>query len=395
MLHVVLVLSLLFAFINGFHDGCNVFATAVASRSISPQKALLIAFVCEFIFPLAAGTAVASTIGNVLNQEMILGAQANYALLVFLSTLLGSMIWNVITWIVALPSSSSHALVGGLVGTAIVKVGPEAVIGAGLRKAALFIVVSPTLGMILGFILMSISVRILHNARPRRVTSWTRILQLVSSACYSLSHGLNDAQKTMGIIAVLLVSMQPRIPELQNTPHWFMPTQDMETVPLWIILSAHTAIALGTLSGGWRIVKTMGMRLTHLNPLGGFCAESAGALTIIGASIAGIPVSTTHTITGAIVGVGSSRRWSAVRWGLTVRIVWAWILTIPCTAILAGAVYYLVATIIPVLPTAGQAFVGLLAAIAGFYSLVAWLRSRKVTPVIALSAADAPAIHSQ
>ncbi|NMC83532.1 MAG: inorganic phosphate transporter [Armatimonadetes bacterium] len=386
---LVIVLALVFDYSNGFHDSANSIATVVATRVLRPGQAVLWAAFFNFIAAFTFEPAVAKTIGKGIIDPTIVDVN------VILAAVAGAILWNIATWYFGLPSSSSHALVGGLVGTAIVKVGPEAVIGAGLRKAALFIVVSPTLGMILGFILMSISVRILHNARPRRVTSWTRILQLVSSACYSLSHGLNDAQKTMGIIAVLLVSMQPRIPELQNTPHWFMPTQDMETVPLWIILSAHTAIALGTLSGGWRIVKTMGMRLTHLNPLGGFCAESAGALTIIGASIAGIPVSTTHTITGAIVGVGSSRRWSAVRWGLTVRIVWAWILTIPCTAILAGAVYYLVATIIPVLPTAGQAFVGLLAAIAGFYSLVAWLRSRKVTPVIALSAADAPAIHSQ
>lgn len=386
---LVIVLALVFDYSNGFHDSANSIATVVATRVLRPSQAVVWAAFFNFIAAFTFEPAVAKTIGKGIIDPSIVDVN------VILAAVAGAILWNIATWYFGLPSSSSHALVGGLVGTALVKVGPQAVIGSGLEKAALFIVVSPTLGLILGFILMSLSVRALHNAKPGRVTYWTRILQLLSSACYSLSHGLNDAQKTMGIIAVLLVSMQPRIPELQNAPHWFIPTRDMETVPLWIILSAHTAIALGTLSGGWRIVKTMGMRLTHLNPLGGFCAETAGAVTIIGASIAGIPVSTTHTITGAIVGVGSSRRWSAVRWGLTFRIVWAWILTIPCTAFLAGAVYFLVARVLPALPPAGQVFAAFLAAIAGVYALTAWIRSRRVKSVVRSSLGANMAIPPQ
>lgn len=368
---LVIVLTLVFDYSNGFHDSANSIATIVATRVLRPTQAVFWAAFFNFIAAFTFEPAVAKTIGKGIVDPSVVDVY------LILAAVAGAIGWNVITWYLGLPSSSSHALVGGLVGAALAKAGPSVVIGSGLEKASLFIVVSPTIGVILGFFLMSLSTRLLHNARPGPVNRWTRILQLFSSACYSLSHGLNDAQKTMGIIAILLVSMAPRVPELQHMPAWFMPPENLHYVPLWIILAAHTAIAMGTLSGGWRIVKTMGMRLTHLSPLGGFCAETAGAITIIGASVAGIPVSTTHTITGAIVGVGSSRRWSAVRWGVTFRIIWAWILTIPCAALLAGLVYIAVARVIPVLPLMGQVVVGILGAAVLLHAAITWMRSAR------------------
>jgi PiT family inorganic phosphate transporter len=373
---LIILLALVFDYSNGFHDSANAIATIVATRVLKPSQAVLWAAFFNFIAAFTFEPAVAKTIGKGIINPAIVDVN------IILAALVGAIGWNIITWYFGLPSSSSHALVGGLVGAALAKIGPQAVVAAGLRKAALFIVLSPTIGMVLGVILMSIALRLLRNARPGPTNYWTRRLQLLSSACYSLGHGLNDAQKTMGIIAVLLVSTRPHIPALQHAPHWLMPSLDMEHVPLWIILSAHTAIALGTLSGGWRIVKTMGMRLTELSPLGGVCAETAGALTLIGTSIAGIPVSTTHTITGAIVGVGSSRRWSAVRWGLTFKIVWAWILTIPCAALISGTAYLIVARLIPVLPMALQVLLGLSVVAAVLYSGVVWLRhARTAAPV--------------
>lgn len=368
---LVILLALAFDYSNGFHDSANSIATVVATRVLRPGQAVLWAAFFNFIAAFTFAPSVAKTIGKGIVNPSIVDVN------IILAAVVGAILWNIATWYLGLPSSSSHALVGGLVGAALVKVGPQAVIGSGLEKAALFIIVSPAIGMTIGFTLMSLSTRALHNAQPGPVNHWTRLLQLLSSACYSLSHGLNDAQKTMGIIAILLISMQPQIPELQHAPHWLMPPRDLHYVPLWIILSAHTAIALGTLSGGWRIVKTMGMRITQLTPLGGVCAETAGAITIIGASIAGIPVSTTHTITGAIVGVGSSRRLSAVRWGITYRIVWAWILTIPCAALLSGATYFFVARLLPQLPKNGQVLIGLVIAGALLYALVGWLLSNR------------------
>lgn len=366
---LVILLALAFDYSNGFHDSANAIATVVATRVLRPGQAVVWAAFFNFVAAFTFAPAVAKTIGKGIVDPTIVDVN------IILAAVVGAILWNIATWYLGLPSSSSHALVGGLVGAALVKVGPEAVIGSGLEKAALFIIVSPIIGLIIGYILMSLSMRALRNAQPGPVNHWTRLLQLLSSACYSLSHGLNDAQKTMGIIAILLISMQPQIPALRHAPHWLMPPRDLHYVPLWIILSAHTAIALGTLSGGWRIVKTMGMRITQLTPLGGVCAETAGAITIIGASIAGIPVSTTHTITGAIVGVGSSRRWSAVRWGLTFNILWAWVLTIPCAAFMSGATYYIVARLIPQLPKVGQILVGLAVLAALFLGLRAWLVS--------------------
>jgi PiT family inorganic phosphate transporter len=244
-------------------------------------------------------------------------------------------------------------------------------------RTASFIVLSPLLGMTLGIVLMTVALWTLRNASPGPVNSWSRKLQLLSSGFYSLGHGMNDAQKTMGIIAVLLVSMRDQVPELRNAPAWIMPSSNLEHLPWWIILSAHAAIAAGTLSGGWRIVKTMGMRITELQPIGGVCAETAGALTLIGTALAGIPVSTTHTITGAIVGVGASRRLSAVRWGVASRIVWAWIITIPAAATMAAVVYAIVGRVWPVLPPVGQSLLGLLVAGALLYAFMSWLRASR------------------
>jgi PiT family inorganic phosphate transporter len=242
--------------------------------------------------------------------------------LVILAALLGAITWNLITWYGGIPSSSSHALIGGLAGAAVAKAGTSSLVVGGLAKTALFIVLAPIIGMTLGFGLMVGVMWIFRTASPSRVDRLFRRLQLLSAALYSLGHGTNDAQKTMGIIAGLLFATGRLGPEFH--------------VPFWIVLAAHAAMGLGTLAGGWRIVKTMGMGITRLKPVGGFCAESAGALTLIGTAVGGIPVSTTHTITGAIVGVGATTRLSAVRWGIAGRIVWAWILTIPATALLAG-----------------------------------------------------------
>jgi PiT family inorganic phosphate transporter len=241
---------------------------------------------------------------------------------VILGALTGAIAWNLITWYYGIPSSSSHALIGGFAGAAVAKAGWGALVPAGLLKIAVFIVLAPVIGMVLGFVLMVATLWIFRGARPSRVDALFRRLQLLSAACYSLGHGTNDAQKTMGIIAILLFSSGYLGPEFY--------------VPFWVILAAHAAMAFGTMAGGWRIVKTMGMKLTKLRPVGGFCAETAGAVMLIGTAVGGIPVSTTHTITGSIMGVGAVQRFSAVRWGLAGRIVWAWILTIPLSAALAA-----------------------------------------------------------
>jgi PiT family inorganic phosphate transporter len=262
------------------------------------------------------GVGVAGTVGKGIVHPEVVDSW------VILAALVGAIAWNLITWYGGIPSSSSHALIGGLSGAAVAKAGLGSLVPAGLGKTALFIVLSPLLGMLLGFTLMVTVLRLFLEASPSRIDKLFRRLQLVSAAFYSLGHGTNDAQKTMGIIAGLLFATGYLGPEF--------------SVPFWVILSAHAAIALGTLTGGWRIVRTMGMGITKLKPVGGFCAESAGALMLIGTAVAGIPVSTTHTITGAIVGVGAVSRLSAVRWGVAGRIVWAWILTIPATALIAG-----------------------------------------------------------
>ncbi|HLC22089.1 MAG TPA: inorganic phosphate transporter [Candidatus Methylomirabilis sp.] len=314
--------ALVFDFINGFHDAANSIATVVSTRVLSPMQAVAWAAFFNFIAAFGFGVSVATTIGKgVVRHEAI----SEY---VILAGLFGAIAWDLITWYYGIPSSSSHALIGGLAGAAIINAGVSALIPAGIYKILLFIVLSPLLGLVMGFGIMVAVIRLFWRVRPSRVDRWFRRLQLVSAALYSLGHGTNDAQKTMGIIAGLLFSAGYLGREFY--------------VPTWVILSAHAVIGLGTMAGGWRIVKTMGMRITKLKPVGGFCAETAGAATLIGTAIAGIPVSTTHTITGAISGVGATTRLSAVRWGVARQIVWAWILTIPISAAIAAAAFLLI-----------------------------------------------------
>jgi PiT family inorganic phosphate transporter len=309
--------ALIFDFINGFHDAANSIATVVSTRVLSPMQAVVWAAFFNFIAAFGFGVSVATTIGKgVVRPEAI----NEY---VIMAGLFGAIAWDLITWYYGIPSSSSHALIGGLAGAAIINAGVSALIPAGIYKILLFLVLSPLLGLVMGFGIMVIVIWLFWRVRPSRVDRLFRRLQLVSAALYSLGHGTNDAQKTMGIIAGLLFSAGYLGREFY--------------VPTWVILSAHAAIGLGTMTGGWRIVKTMGMRITKLKPVGGFCAETAGAITLIGTAIAGIPVSTTHTITGAISGVGATSRLSAVRWGVARQIVWAWILTIPLSAAIAAA----------------------------------------------------------
>jgi PiT family inorganic phosphate transporter len=366
---LVVILALAFDYSNGFHDAANSIATIVATRVLRPFQAVLWAAFFNFIAAFTFDVAVAKTVGKgIIHPE----AADVY---VILSCLVGAIGWNITTWWLGLPTSSSHALVGGLIGAALMKGGTDSIVAPGVIKTASFIVLSPMLGMLLGVTFMTLALWLLRNNRPQPVNTWARRLQLVSSGFYSLGHGMNDAQKTMGIIAVLLVSMRDQVPELRTAPAWIMPPEHLEHLPWWIILSAHAAIALGTMSGGWRIVKTMGMRITELQPIGGVCAETAGAVTLVGTALAGIPVSTTHTITGSIVGVGASRRLSAVRWGIAGTIVWAWFLTIPAAALMAAATYVGVAWIWPALPGPAQVAAGLLVAGLLGYAFLAWLRS--------------------
>jgi inorganic phosphate transporter, PiT family len=322
----IILVALTFDFLNGFHDAANSIATVVSTRVLSPNKAVAWAAFFNFVAAFVLGTHVAKTIGSgmidlsAVTQEVILAG------------LIGAILWNLITWYYGLPVSSSHALIGGYAGAAIMKSGSFGVILlSGWTKTLLFIVLAPLIGLILGFAMMVMVTWIVRRWRPSRVDRQFRKLQLLSAAAYSLGHGGNDAQKTMGIITGLLVT-SGYLTEFK--------------VPIWVILLSHAAIALGTLFGGWRIVKTMGTKITKLQPVGGFCAETAGAITLMGATLAGIPVSTTHTITGAIVGVGSTRRLSAVKWGVAGRIVWAWVLTIPISAAIAAAAYLIVSRIL-------------------------------------------------
>jgi PiT family inorganic phosphate transporter len=317
---VIIVAALAFDFINGFHDAANSIATVVSTRVLSPRLAVLWAAFFNFIAFLVFGVHVAQTIGKgVVDPSVITPA-------IILSGVLGAILWNLLTWWLGLPTSSSHALIGGLIGSAISAAGPKSILLPGVLKIVQFIVMSPMIGMILGFLNMWAVMWIFRRSTPNSVDHLFRRMQLVSAAAFSLGHGGNDAQKTMGIITALLYSTG----HLTGAFH----------VPLWIVLASHSAMALGTMSGGWRIVKTMGMTLTKLRPVGGFCAETAGALTLFGATFTGIPVSTTHTITGAIVGVGATRRLSAVKWGVAGRIVWAWILTMPAAATIGALVWW-------------------------------------------------------
>jgi PiT family inorganic phosphate transporter len=367
----VVVLALVFDYSNGFHDAANSIATIVATRVLKPYQAVAWAAFFNFVAAFTMHTGVAATVGKgTIHKEVV-------DVSIILACLIGAIGWNITTWYLGLPTSSSHALIGGLVGAALVKAGPGAIELKGLLPTLGFILIAPLMGLTLGFLLKTVSIWLLANAHPGPVNLWSRRLQLVSSGFYSLGHGMNDAQKTMGIIAVLLVSMKPQIPELQSAPAWMLPSSDLTHIPLWIILSANAAIALGTLSGGWRIVKTMGMRITELDPLGGVCAELSGAITLFYASALKVPVSTTHTITGSIVGVGASRRFSAVRWGVAGSIVWAWVLTIPAAAMTSGLVYAFIRWVWPMLPSFAQVIVGagLMAGLG--YGLFLWLRGAK------------------
>ncbi|HUR94647.1 MAG TPA: inorganic phosphate transporter [Gemmatimonadales bacterium] len=329
---VIVAVALIFDFINGFHDSANSIATVVSTRVLTPGVAVVWAAVFNVAAAFVVGTAVAKTIGNTLIEPSVVDPH------LILSALLGAIAWNLITWYVGLPSSSSHALMGGLGGAAIAKAGFPALQLSGWIKPILFIVLSPLLGMLLALALTVTLSWMLKGARPGPIDRVFRRLQLVSAALYSLSHGANDAQKTMGIIVGLLVSTQALfIGQTGWLRHLHVPTADR--IPLWVEMAAYGAIGLGTALGGWRIVKTMGSRITKLRPFGGFCAETAGGISILIASQLGVPVSTTHTITGAIVGVGAAQRVSAVRWGVATRIVWAWILTIPMSAAIAAVSY--------------------------------------------------------
>jgi PiT family inorganic phosphate transporter len=326
MIVFLVALALLFDFMNGFHDAANSIATVVSTGVLKPQYAVAWAaffnFLALFIFQLK----VAATVGKGTIDPMVVDH------LVILGALTGAISWNFITWYYGIPSSSSHALIGGLIGAAVAKSGTGALITSGVMKTILFIFVSPLLGFLLGTLLMVIVAWTLKRTAPRRVDRWFRRLQLMSAALYSLGHGGNDAQKTIGIILMLLIAAGV--------------TGAKDPVPLWVIVSCYVAIAMGTLFGGWRIVKTMGQKITKLKPVGGFCAETGGAITLFIATGLGIPVSTTHTITGAIVGVGAARKFNAVRWGVAGGIVWAWVLTIPCSAFIAAVTWYIAELIV-------------------------------------------------
>lgn len=317
---LVIAVALVFDYINGFHDAANSIATVVSTRVLSPGKAVVWAAFFNFVAAFVFGTAVAKTVGSGMVDISIVTTG------VILAGLSGAIAWDLITWYYGLPTSSSHALIGGYAGAAVAKVGTSALIPAGWTKTLIFIVLAPGIGFVLGFALMVAIWWICRNTAPSRVDRHFRKLQLVSAAFYSLGHGGNDAQKTMGIIAGALFA-GGYLSEFY--------------IPFWVVMAAHAAISLGTLAGGWRIIHTMGSKITRLQPVGGFAAETAGAISLFTATAMGVPVSTTHTITGAIVGVGSARKFNAVRWGIAGGIVWAWILTIPCSALIAAGAWYL------------------------------------------------------
>ncbi|MEG2046304.1 MAG: inorganic phosphate transporter [Comamonas sp.] len=319
---LLVALALVFDFMNGFHDAANSIATVVSTGVLKPTQAVVFAaffnFVAIFVFHLS----VAATVGKGIVQADIVDTH------VVFGALSGAIVWNVITWYYGIPSSSSHALIGGIVGAAIAKAGSGVLISSGILKIVAFIFISPVLGFLFGSLMMVLVAWIFRRTRPNKVDKWFRRLQLVSAGAYSLGHGGNDAQKTIGIIWLLLIATG------------YASSSDASP-PLWTIISCYMAIGLGTMFGGWRIVKTMGQKITKLKPVGGFCAETGGAMTLFLATFMGVPVSTTHTITGAIVGVGSTQRMSAVRWGVAGNIVWAWILTIPASAFVAAIGYWI------------------------------------------------------
>src|SRR5437870_9314714 len=316
----LILVALFFDYINGFHDAANSIATVVSTRVLSPGKAVIWAAFFNFVAAFTFGTAVAKTVGSGMIDINVV------SFAVILAGLLGAITWDLITWFYGLPTSSSHALIGGYAGAAVAKAGWLAIIPAGWTKTLLFIVLSPLIGMLLGLLLMTAIFWLYQGMPPSRVDRWFRRLQLLSAAFFSLNHGANDAQKTMGIIAGVLFAAG------------YIQKFD---IPFWVVLAAHTAIGLGTLAGGWRIIHTMGSKITKLQPVGGFAAETGAAIALLIATQTGVPVSTTHAITGAIVGVGATRRLSAVRWGVAGQIVWAWVLTIPAAFLIAAGAYTL------------------------------------------------------
>jgi len=323
---VLIGVALIFDYINGFHDAANSIATVVSTRVLSPAKAVVWAAFFNFIAAFGFGTAVAQTVGAGMVDLSVV------TLTVIFAGLMGAIVWDLVTWYYGLPTSSSHALFGGYAGAAVAKAGFAAIIPSGWTKTLIFIVVAPLIGLFVGLFLMTLSQWVLQKQTPRRVDWFFRKMQLVSAAAFSLMHGANDAQKTMGIIAGVLFTVPAyRAVVLDADGRMF--------IPFWIVLAAHAAIGLGTLSGGWRIIHTMGSRITKLQPVHGFAAESGAAAAVFTATVLGIPVSTTHAITGAIVGVGCTRRLSAVRWGVAGQIVWAWVLTIPGAALIGMATY--------------------------------------------------------
>jgi len=321
VLVVLVLVALAFDFMNGFHDAANSIATVVSTGVLKPHQAVAMAaafnFIALFVFQLKVATTVGKGIvdANIIDHYVVFGA------------LIGAISWNIITWYYGIPSSSSHALIGGLVGAAIAKAGAGSLVSSGLIKVVAFIVISPLLGFLLASLLMVIFSLLARRATPARVDRWSRRVQLISASMYSLGHGGNDAQKTAGIIWMLLIA--------------YGVTGANEGIPMWVVVACYVTIAMGTLFGGWRIVKTMGQRLTKIKPFQGCCAETGGAITLFLATGLGIPVSTTHTITGAIVGAGSARRVNAVRWGVAGTLVWAWILTIPCSAFVAAVAWWI------------------------------------------------------
>ncbi|MGE3520871.1 MAG: anion permease, partial [Vicinamibacterales bacterium] len=316
----LVAVALLFDYINGFHDAANSIATVVSTRVLSPGKAVIWAAFFNFVAAFVFGTAVAQTVGSGMIDIQIV------TFAVVFGGLTGAILWDLITWYFGLPTSSSHALIGGYAGAAVAKAGFAAIIPSGWKLTLIFILLSPAIGLVSGLLLMTAILWIFRWTPPSRVDRWFRRLQLLSAAFFSLNHGANDAQKTMGIIAGILFAGG---------------VIDSFYIPFWVVLAAHTAIGLGTLAGGWRIIHTMGSKITKLQPVGGFAAETSAAGALMIATLTGVPVSTTHAITGAIVGVGATRRLSAVRWGVAGQIVWAWVLTIPAAFSIGGAVYLL------------------------------------------------------
>lgn len=323
---LIIIVALIFDYINGFHDAANSIATVVSTRVLSPGLAVIWAAFFNFAAAAVVGTAVAHTVGSGM-VDLAVVTQS-----VILAGLTGAIIWNLITWLYALPTSSSHALFGGYAGAAVAKAGFGAVIVSGWTKTLIFIVVAPLIGLVVGLVLTNATYWACRDTTPARADAWFRKLQLLSAAGYSLMHGANDAQKTMGIIAGALFT------------GGYIATF---YVPFWVEMLAYTAISLGTLSGGWRIIKTMGSKITKLQPMGGFAAETGAAVAIATATAMGVGISTTHTITGAIIGVGATRRLSAVRWGVARQIVWAWLLTIPASATIGAVTYYLISFVQP------------------------------------------------